>query len=113
MARYLSLPAHLEYPGESGTVILQRERQLSGLQADELSRFLYGSAYLERQQRLLAILEAEPAFDKASIYFYGREELFEWALNKDKRYAQLAAQHRWDADDLKMVQQPHRGAFRV
>ncbi|KAF9906604.1 hypothetical protein BX616_000673 [Lobosporangium transversale] len=83
-----------------GSDLLAWERGRASFDVHELSTFLYGEAYLERQKRILSLIEHDPAFDKSQRYFLGRTERFAAALRKDHALIKLAQKHRWGPDDL-------------
>jgi acyl-CoA oxidase len=88
-----------------GSDLLAAERATATFKVSELSTFLYGDAYLKRQERLLAIIEREPAFDKTERYFRSRTERFHAALRKDHAVVTLAQKHQWSPDDIGHVDQ--------
>lgn len=81
----------LPMPAPSGTEILRRERSKATFDSDELARYIHGDEYLERQQRLLRILENEPLFDKSNVYYQGRDARFRESMAKAKRMVQVRA----------------------
>lgn len=99
----ISVPAELKPAGTSGPKLLQIERAKASFSSDELAVYLYGTAYLERVRKLLRIIEPEEAFDKRRHNYLGRSERFRHALRKEKRFAQLAQEHKWDSADALMA----------
>src|SRR5690554_3370411 len=94
--RFPNLP-----PSEpQGSDLLAQERAKTTFSVHELSTFLYGEAYLERQERLLALIEDEPAFDKSDRYFLGRTERFAHALRKDHAIVKMAQKHQWTQEEF-------------
>lgn len=96
-----------------GSEILARERSKATFDSDELARYIHGDEYLERQDRLLRILENEPLFDKSNVYYQGRGEKFRASMAKSKRVIQvrrpfktkvfnrqIAKEKNWGYDDL-------------
>ncbi|KIW74762.1 hypothetical protein Z517_11532 [Fonsecaea pedrosoi CBS 271.37] len=83
-----------------GSSSLAGERAKSTIDTDQIARFFYPEGYLERQERLLQILEADPAFEKTSNYYDGRTERWKKALVRAKRIAALQIQHKWTDDEL-------------
>jgi acyl-CoA oxidase len=79
----------LAVPSPSGTEILARERSKATFDSDELAKYIHGDEYLERQDRLLNILENEPLFDKSNVYYQGRDEKFRASMAKAKRMIQV------------------------
>ncbi|KAG0362360.1 hypothetical protein BC939DRAFT_232197 [Gamsiella multidivaricata] len=114
--RFPNLP-----PSEpQGSDLLAQERAKTSFSVHELSTFLYGEIYLENQERLMAIIENEPAFDKSNRYFRGRTERFAAALRKDHAIVKLAQKHKWTPDVFiqaeQLIDEPgpfglHRGMF--
>ncbi|KAF9912491.1 hypothetical protein EC991_010578 [Linnemannia zychae] len=93
--RFPNLP-----PSEpQGADLLAQERAQTTFSVNEVSNFLYGEVYLERQERLLALIESEPAFDKSNRYFRGRSERFAAALRKDHALIKLAQKHQWTIEE--------------
>jgi acyl-CoA oxidase len=82
-----------------GVDIIQAEREKSKLSVDKLSNFLFTKAVIERQERILKILQAEKVFDKSQNYFDGRIDKFKTALARAKRLRQLQVKHNWDRDE--------------
>ncbi|KAF9437421.1 hypothetical protein BGZ76_000792 [Entomortierella beljakovae] len=114
--RFPNLP-----PAEpQGVDLLKKERSTSTFDVQEMSAFIIGKEVLDRQDRLMRIIEQEPAFDKSTRYFDGRDERFAHALKKDFVMAKLGKKHQWTNDDYLhagfLVDEPgpfglHRGMF--
>jgi acyl-CoA oxidase len=83
-----------------GSELIEAEREKSNISVEKLSNFLFTKDVLERQKRILSILQSEPAFDKSQNYFNGRTEAFKTALGRAKRMRQLEVEHKWDQNDL-------------
>lgn len=79
-----------------GSSLLEHERSKSKLEVDQLASFMFTDAVLERNAKLLKILQSEPIFDKSQNYFNGRNERIEVALARAKRMTQLAEKENWD-----------------
>lgn len=79
----------LPVPEPSGEEILRRERSKATFDSEELARYIHGDEYLERQERLLQILENEPLFDKSDNYYQGRDAKFRASMAKAKRMIQV------------------------
>ncbi|CAI2172948.1 9687_t:CDS:2 [Funneliformis geosporum] len=86
-----------------GSDLLAQERARATFDVKKLTLALYGSKELERLNRILKILENDPVFDKSNIYYMGRNELFEHALKKDKRLAQLIKKHKWNVEEIQIA----------
>jgi acyl-CoA oxidase len=82
-----------------GVDLIKAEREKSKVSVEKLSTFLFTKAVLERQQRVLAILQSEKVFDKSQNYFDGRVDRFRTALARAKRLRQLQVKHNWDKEE--------------
>lgn len=89
--------------GPQGSELLAMERAKSNVSIEKLSNFILGKDYLERQERILALLQAEPAFDKSGNYTMGRLEKFPVGLARAKKLRQLQVKHNWNFEDFKMA----------
>ncbi|KAG0258688.1 hypothetical protein BG011_003146 [Mortierella polycephala] len=83
-----------------GSDLLAQERARTTFSAHDLSNYLYGEEYLERQEKMLTLIEDEPAFDKSNRYFLGRTERFAGALKKDHALVKLAQEQKWNAEEF-------------
>ena len=83
-----------------GSELLEQERAKSSLDVDQLGEFLFTREVLQRNQRILKILQSEPVFDKSQNYFRGRTSRIEAALARGKRLQQLQVQHKWSRDEF-------------
>lgn len=83
----------------AGTDLLKAERDKSQISVDKLSNFLFTREVLERQQRILEILQSEKIFDKSQNYFDGRVDKFKTALARAKKLRQLQVKHNWNNDE--------------
>jgi len=79
----------LPVPEPSGEEILAHERSKATFDSEELARYIHGDEYLERQDRLLGILQDEPLFDKSEVYYQGRDDKFRSSMAKAKRMIQV------------------------
>lgn len=82
-----------------GTDLIEAERAKSRISVDKLSNFLFTKEVLDRQQRILNILQADKIFDKSQNYFDGRVDRFKTALARAKRLRQLQVKHNWNRDE--------------
>jgi acyl-CoA oxidase len=82
-----------------GTDLVAAEWEKSKISVEKLSNFLFTKEVLERQDRILSILQAEKVFDKSRNYFDGRVDRFKTALARAKRLRQLQVKHNWDQDE--------------
>lgn len=101
----VDIPSHLSVPGTSGGRLLEIERSKASFSSKDLARFLLGQEELDRQARLLAIIEAEPAFRKAHLAYLSRTDRFAAGVAKEKRFVQLAREHQWDDKDATMAEE--------
>lgn len=86
-----------------GVDLLEAERAKSNISVEKLSNFLFTKEVLERQQRILKILQADKVFDKSQNYFDGRVERWQTALARAKRMRQLEVKHNWNRDEVMMA----------
>ncbi|GAA5858811.1 hypothetical protein JCM8547_004998 [Rhodosporidiobolus lusitaniae] len=102
----VEIPPHLatQRLGKPGLVLLRMEREGAAFDPTKLKVYLYGSEYVERMRRILAIVEKEPAFDKTHIHYMGRGDRFRHGLRKEKRLSQLTVEHGWTSEDVKMAE---------
>ncbi|KAF4978174.1 hypothetical protein FZEAL_5419 [Fusarium zealandicum] len=82
--------------GPQGSELLAQERAKSDINVDQLATFLFTDEVLERDARLLKILQSDPVFDKSQNYFRGRQERFEAALQRAKTLRLLSVKHKWN-----------------
>lgn len=92
------------HPEADGAAILAERRQQSDIDTSELSNHLFGAAYLERQQRVLSIIERERVFSKAQQANLSRPDRYKLGLARGKRMRQLMDTHSWNDDDLLMAE---------
>ncbi|KAK1142467.1 hypothetical protein N8T08_007829 [Aspergillus melleus] len=83
-----------------GSELLSQERAQSNVNVDRLGELLHTKEFLDRQDRLLALLQAEPVFDKSQNHTLGRTERIQKSLGKAKRLQQLAEKHNWSMEEL-------------
>jgi len=82
-----------------GSELIAAERDKSKISVEQLSNFLFTKEVLERQDRILKILQADKVFDKSQNYFDGRVDRFKTALARAKRLRQLQVKHNWNRDE--------------
>ncbi|KAJ5439609.1 uncharacterized protein N7458_010607 [Penicillium daleae] len=88
-----------------GPTTLARERGQSNLSVHELSKHLFSAdGFLERQARILPIVQKEPLFSKEKQQNLSRVERFKLGLARAKLLRRMTDQHRWDHEDYKMAQ---------
>ncbi|GAA5866348.1 hypothetical protein JCM1840_004092 [Sporobolomyces johnsonii] len=102
----VEIPPHLSKPiGTPGTRLLEIERSKASFCPDDLTEFLYGKDYLERVNRILPVLENDPAFDKSQIHYMDRGDKFRHGLAKEKRLVQVSRELGWDEEDNKVAEE--------
>ncbi|KAJ5232098.1 hypothetical protein N7468_005054 [Penicillium chermesinum] len=89
----------LKPQGPQGSELLAQERAQSNVNVEKLSELLHTKEYLERQEKLLKLLQPEKVFDKSQNHSLGRVERLQRSLAKGKRLQQMAVQYKWDADE--------------
>lgn len=82
-----------------GSDLLEAERAKSNINVEKLSDFMFTREVLDRQARILSILEKEKVFDKSANYFDGRVDMFQTSLARAKRLRQLQVKHSWSMDE--------------
>src|SRR4051812_47647081 len=90
-------------PRYSGEEALRAERAKSSLDVQRFSEFLLQRDYLERQARVLSVLENDPVFDKSANYFRSRLEMLTSSLARAKRVKQLSLSKKWSDEDSMMA----------
>jgi acyl-CoA oxidase len=93
----------LKPSGPQGSDLLQQERNKSTLDVGKLAEFLFTKERLERQDRILNILQAEQVFDKSQNYFSGRTSRITRSLARAKRLRQLSVKHGWTQEEYIMA----------
>ncbi|OJD11730.1 hypothetical protein AJ78_07551 [Emergomyces pasteurianus Ep9510] len=93
----------LKPTGPQGSELLQQERDSSNISVDKLAELLRTKEVLDRQEKILAIMEKEKVFDKSQILSMGRVERLKASLEKAKRIQQLRQQYNWTFDDFVMA----------
>ncbi|KAJ9297636.1 hypothetical protein DTO271G3_4411 [Paecilomyces variotii] len=89
----------LKPAGPQGSELLQKERAQSHVPVDKLAELIHSKPVLERQEKLLSVLQSDPVFDKSQNYSLGRVERIQRALAKGKRLQQLSVEKKWSADE--------------
>jgi acyl-CoA oxidase len=89
----------------AGPDILSKERAQSELSVEELAHHLLRhNGFLERQRRVLSIIQREPLLDKSQQQNLSRPDLYKQALARAKLLRRLADKHGWDHADYKMAE---------
>ncbi|CAI7610250.1 unnamed protein product [Penicillium pancosmium] len=88
-----------------GPTTLARERTGSNISPKELSHHLLSTdGFLERQARILPIVQREPLFSKEKQQNLSRPERFKLGLARAKLLRRLKEQHKWSHDEYKMAE---------
>ncbi|KAJ5793928.1 hypothetical protein N7457_000527 [Penicillium paradoxum] len=88
-----------------GPTTLARERQQSNVSPKEIGQHLFSSDdFLERQARILSIVQREPLFSKAKQQNLSRPERFKLGLARAKLVRRLTVKHKWTYDEYKMAE---------
>lgn len=88
-----------------GPTTLAHERGQSKISVDELGRHLLSSdGFLERQARVLSIVQREPLLLKEKQQNLSRPERYKLGLARAKLLRRLADKHHWNHDDYKMAE---------
>ncbi|KAJ5577106.1 Acyl-CoA oxidase [Penicillium sp. DV-2018c] len=88
-----------------GPTTLAREREQSNVSTEELGQHLLAhDGFLERQSRILSILQQEPLFNKDKQQNLSRPDRFKLGLARAKLVRRLADKHGWNYDDYKMAE---------
>lgn len=92
------------HPESDGAATLSKERGQSGLDGEELSNHLFGATgFLERQKRVLEVLQNEPVMNKTKQLNLSRPNRYILGLARAKTLRRLADKHGWTWDDDKMA----------
>lgn len=95
---------HLK-PAFDGAEIIAAERARSGIDVQELSKHLLSrDGFLERQARIVAILEKEPLFSKKQQLNLSRPDRYHLGLARAKALRRLVKKHGWDQEDYRMAE---------
>ena len=92
-------------PLYDGQATLAAERHRSTINVEELSNHLLSrNGFLERQKRIVKILEKEKLFSKRQQMNLSRPERYHLGLARAKKLRRLVQQHKWDRGDSTMAQ---------
>jgi acyl-CoA oxidase len=92
-------------PSYDGGAILNVERQKSQISVEELSKHLLSrDDFLERQNRIVPILEREPLFSKQQQLNLSRPERYHLGLARAKALRRLVKKHQWSHEDYRMAE---------
>ncbi|KAF9888477.1 hypothetical protein FE257_008584 [Aspergillus nanangensis] len=92
-------------PSQPGDQILAQERAQSNLPVDDLAQHLLGyNGFLERQARVLPIVQQQSLFDKSHQQNLSRPDAFKQGLARAKLLRRLAIKHGWDLADFRIAE---------
>lgn len=85
---------------ESGPELLKKERERSDIDVQQLSEHLLSrDGFLDRQKRVLPIVESHPIFSKKNQLNLARPHRYHLGLARAKTLRRLAIQHSWTKED--------------
>lgn len=88
----------------TGPQSLSAERAQSNVPVEELKDHLLTKEWLQRQQRVLRVLQKHPLFGKARQANLSRPARYAQSLARAKQLRRLQDELGWDAEDLKMAE---------
>lgn len=92
-------------PRYDGAATLEAERNGSTLNVDALARHLLSrDGFLERQEKVLAVLSKEKLFNKDQQLNLSRPERYHLGLARAKAIQRIARREGWDHEDYKMAE---------
>ena len=87
-----------------GPDILAKERSRSNINVDKLARhLLHRDGFLERQEKILKVIENRPYFSKRNQLNLARPDRYHLSLARSKELRRLALEHNWDSEDYGMA----------
>ncbi|KAI9259492.1 acyl-CoA dehydrogenase/oxidase C-terminal [Phascolomyces articulosus] len=86
--------------GPNGDLLLAAERAKATFDVKSLTKIMYTEQYLKKMDKVLDVLENDPAFDKSDRYHHSRPEKIAASLWKDKRLIELTKEHNWDEEEV-------------
>lgn len=89
----------LKPSGMGGAESIAQERLRSQIPVSELSLHVLGSEFLERQERILNLLEHDKLFSKTTQANLSRPQRYQLGLARAKKLRRLADQYNWSDDD--------------
>jgi acyl-CoA oxidase len=103
MARTHDFTTDLRPSSPGGPAIIEKDRAGSEIAVSELSKHLLGHEFLERQQRVLSILENHKVFSKTSQMNLSRPDRYRLGLARGKKLRQLVDKHSWSEEDYELA----------
>ncbi|CAG8634762.1 8379_t:CDS:2 [Paraglomus brasilianum] len=117
--KYVTFP-DLQPSDPQGSDLLAAERAQATFRPNDLAVFTHGAERIKKYARVQNIIETNPAFDKSTHYYLGREDLYKASLRKEKEIVKLMRKHGWGLDEFQMAEEfldmpsqfmAHRGMF--
>ncbi|GAB7354406.1 hypothetical protein MBLNU459_g4900t1 [Dothideomycetes sp. NU459] len=88
-----------------GATVLSMQRKESHVPTQELAQHLFDrNRFLDRQKRVLKVLESQPIFRKQKQLNLSRPERYHLGLARAKTIRRLSVKHKWDAEDDKIAE---------
>lgn len=92
-------------PAESSIELRNKERARSDIDVKQLAEHLLSrDGFLERQKRMLAIVEVQPVFSKKNQLNLSRPHRYHLGLARAKALRRLTVEHGWTKDDHTMAE---------
>ena len=96
---------NLQPASPDGPEILSGERSRSNFNVDQLARHLLSrNDFLERQKRIIPILQSHTVFSKKNQLNLARPDRYHLGLARAKTLRRLAVKHGWENEDHKMAE---------
>lgn len=96
---------NLKPSSPDGPETLQKERAGSKLDSDELAKHLLSrNDFLERQKRIVPILQSDKLFSKKNQLNLSRPDRYHLGLARAKALRRLAVKHGWDDEDHRIAE---------
>ena len=88
-----------------GPEVLTEQRSRSNLNVDQLAEhLLFREDFLERQKRVLPVLQSHVIFSKKNQLNLARPDRYHLGLARAKAVRRLSIKHGWDNEDFKMAE---------
>lgn len=87
-----------------GATTLAQDRAKSQIPVQELTNHIFTPEFLERQARIVRILEKDPLFSKTTQDNLSRPDRFRLGVARAKKLKRLAVQLSWDVEDSRMAE---------
>lgn len=87
----------------NGAATIARERAQSTIPVQDLAKHLLSrDDFLNRQNRILKVLQREPLFSKTNQMNLSRPDRYQLGLARAKLLRRLTVKHSWDHEDYKV-----------